>query len=111
FPFVAALAVAAAVVPRLVFDPHASIAWGDGFTIVLIAVAMVGFFQVIESNRELSLARAEVARLAAENERTRIARNLHDLLGHSLTAITVKAELASRLTERDPHAAAREIDE
>jgi hypothetical protein len=38
--------------------------------------------------------------LAAENERTRIARDLHDLLGHSLTTITVKAGLARRLSER-----------
>ena len=42
----------------------------------------------------------EVARLAAENERIRIARDLHDLLGHSLTTITVKAGLA-RQARRD----------
>ncbi len=48
---------------------------------------------------ELAEARAELARLAAENERIRIARDLHDLLGHSLTAITVKAGLARRLGE------------
>jgi two-component system sensor histidine kinase DesK len=48
----------------------------------------------------LTAARAEVARLAAENERSRIARDLHDLLGQSLTTITVKAGLARRLAER-----------
>ena len=47
-----------------------------------------------------------MARLAAENERTRIARDLHDLLGHSLTTITVKAGLAKRLAELDPERAA-----
>ncbi len=59
----------------------------------------------------MAAARSEVARLAAENERTRIARDLHDLLGHSLTTITVKAALARRLAERDPRRAAIEIGE
>ena len=52
-----------------------------------------------------------MARLAAENERSRIARDLHDLLGHSLTTITVKAGLANRLAGRDPDRAAKEIGE
>ena len=60
---------------------------------------MFGFFMIIRSNIELSAARSEVARLAAENERGRIARDLHDLLGHSLTTITVKTALARRLAE------------
>ena len=47
--------------------------------------------------------------LAAEGERNRIARDLHDLLGHSLTTITVKAGLAKRLAEQDP-AARRDRD-
>ena len=73
---------------------------------------MFGFFMIIRSNIELAAARAEVARLAAENERTRIARDLHDLLGHSLTTITVKAGLARRLAERATRArAAEEIAE
>jgi two-component system sensor histidine kinase DesK len=80
-------------------------------TIPLVGLAMWGFFTIIQSNRELMEARAEVARLAAENERTRIARDLHDLLGHSLTTITVKAGLAHRLAERDPARAAQEIGE
>jgi two-component system sensor histidine kinase DesK len=52
-----------------------------------------------------------VARLAAENERSRIARDLHDLLGHSLTTITVKAGLAKRLAQLDPERAVREMAE
>ena len=67
---------------------------------------MFGFFAIIRPT-ELSAARAEVARLAAENERIRIARDLHDLLGHSLTTITVKAGLARRLGERRHRARAR----
>lgn len=73
--------------------------WNSAITVVLVSLAMWGFFQVIAQNAALTAARAEVARLAAENERSRIARDLHDLLGHSLTTITVKAGLARRLAE------------
>ncbi len=52
-----------------------------------------------------------MARLAAEGERSRIARDLHDLLGHSLTTITIKAGLARRLSATDPERAAAEIGE
>jgi two-component system, NarL family, sensor histidine kinase DesK len=91
---------------------HADVDVATALTIVLVALAMYGFFSVIKSNVELDAARAEVARLAAENERSRIARDLHDLLGHSLTTITVKAGLARRLTERgEAERAAIEIAE
>jgi two-component system sensor histidine kinase DesK len=82
------------------------------FTIPLVGLAMYGFFGLIRTNLALADARSEVARLAAENERTRIARDLHDLLGHSLTTITVKAGLARRLAQRgDNERAATEIAE
>jgi two-component system sensor histidine kinase DesK len=84
---------------------------GTAIAIPLAALAMFGFSRVIRGNQALSDARAELARLAAENERTRIARDLHDLLGHSLTTITVKAELAGRLARHDTDRAVREIGE
>ncbi|MGE5133062.1 MAG: sensor histidine kinase [Gemmatimonadota bacterium] len=59
----------------------------------------------------LNSARAELARMAVAEERLRIARDLHDLLGHSLSLIALKAELAGRLLEPDPQRAAREISE
>src|SRR5581483_8548167 len=61
-------------------------------------------------NSELLEARAELARLAVAQERERFARDLHDLLGHSLSVIALKAELAGRLlgSER-PEAAGSEI--
>jgi two-component system sensor histidine kinase DesK len=74
--------------------------WEGALAVLLVSLAMYGFFHVIQANLALAAARAEVARLAAENERSRIARDLHDLLGHSLTTITVKAGLARRLAER-----------
>ena len=85
--------------------------WNMLITLPLVSLAMFGFFTIIKANRELSEARAEVARLAAENERTRIARDLHDLLGHSLTTITVKAGLAHRLARPGPGARREEIGE
>jgi two-component system sensor histidine kinase DesK len=56
-------------------------------------------------------ARAELARMAVAGERLRIARDLHDLLGHSLSLISLKAELAGRLIGADPARAAKEIAE
>jgi two-component system sensor histidine kinase DesK len=108
-PVVALLVVATALVPRFVPSWGEKINWDGALTVFLVAFAMFGFFMIIRSNIELSAARSEVARLAAENERSRIARDLHDLLGHSLTTITVKAGLARRISSRDPERAAEEI--
>ena len=84
-------------------------------TITPVAIPVVAVVvrrrQVIEGNRELAEARAELARLAAENERIRIARDLHDLLGHSLTTITVKAGLARQLGEDGSERSQQEIAE
>lgn len=57
----------------------------------------------------LRLSQDEVARLAKVAERERIGRDLHDLLGHTLSVIAIKAELASKLATRDPAAAQSEI--
>jgi len=62
-------------------------------------------------NQELSQARAELARLAVSEERERFARDLHDLLGHSLSVIALKAELAGRLLPDRPDEAATEVGE
>ena len=60
---------------------------------------------------ELAASRGEVQRLAREAERERIARDLHDVLGHTLSLITLKSELAGKLLHSDVDAAAREIAE
>ena len=57
---------------------------------------------LISVNAELWAARDELARTAVAEERLRFARDLHDLLGHSLSLIALKSELAGRLAERDP---------
>jgi two-component system sensor histidine kinase DesK len=60
-------------------------------------------------NVELNGARAELARTAVVAERERFARDLHDLLGHSLSVIAIKAELAGRLLPDAPERAASEV--
>ncbi|SDX71201.1 two-component system, NarL family, sensor histidine kinase DesK [Amycolatopsis xylanica] len=80
--------------------------------VVLVAstVAMLGMFTLVVTNQKLSEARNEVANAAVERERARFARDLHDVLGHSLTTITVKLSLMRRLLEDgDPEAALREV--
>lgn len=110
-PIILALMAVAAFVPPLVRPWHAPVNWGTAVPIGIVSLAMFGFFAVLRSNEALADARSEVARLATENERARIARDLHDLLGHSLTTITVKAALAKRLALVDPDRAVAEIGE
>src|SRR6266568_1107271 len=70
--------------------------------VLLIGVAMIGFrFQIILM-RELAQARETVAKLAANEERLRLARDMHDLTGQSLSMITLKSDLAARLLDRLP---------
>ncbi|MFD8547982.1 sensor histidine kinase [Streptomyces sp. NPDC059649] len=70
---------------------------------------MVGVQHLIRTTQELRAARQEVARLAANDERLRLARDLHDLLGHSLSLITLKSELAGRMLPDRPDDAARQV--
>ncbi len=62
-----------------------------------------------QKNAELRLSNDEVRRLAATAERERIGRDLHDLLGHTLSLITLKSELANKLFDRDAAGAKREM--
>ncbi len=64
-----------------------------------------------QAHAELSLSHDEIRRLAATAERERIGRDLHDLLGHTLSLVALKSELAARLVERDAAAAGREMRE
>ena len=64
---------------------------------------------VARANAKLRLAHDEIEHLAAVAERERISRDLHDVLGHTLSLIVLKAELASKLADRDPVRALKEI--
>ncbi len=72
---------------------------GSASVLIVLTMALFGIRQVIRSNAELRAARDEIATLAVADERARLARDLHDVLGHSLTTITVKAGLARRILE------------
>ncbi|MFF2146648.1 sensor histidine kinase [Kitasatospora sp. NPDC058190] len=73
----------------------------------LSGVAMTGLQRLVATMQELREARAAVAHLAASEERLRLARDLHDLLGHSLSLITLKSELAGRFMDAGKDEAAR----
>ncbi|WP_329304262.1 sensor histidine kinase [Streptomyces sp. NBC_00659] len=77
--------------------------------VVLIGFAMTGVRQLVRTTVELRKARATVAQLAANEERLRLARDLHDLLGHSLSLITLKSELAGRMLPGHPDKAAQQV--
>lgn len=83
-------------------------------TLIVAVTVFFGNHFFLENTRkraELKLSHDEVRRLAALAERERIGRDLHDLLGHTLSLVALKSELAGRLLQRDPEAARREIDE
>jgi two-component system sensor histidine kinase DesK len=75
----------------------------------LVGAVSIGHAQRNRINRRLRMAQEEVERMAKIAERERIARDLHDLLGHTLSLIVLKSELASKLADHDPDRAAREI--
>jgi two-component system sensor histidine kinase DesK len=82
---------------------------GLAFSVCAASLAIFGIQQMMLRNIALVSAQEENAELAVENERTRFARDLHDILGHSLTVITVKAELAQRLLDAEPERARAEL--
>lgn len=81
----------------------------QGFSIAMIGFLIYSVGALQRANHALEDARHELARLAVADERSRIARDLHDTLGHSLSLITLKSELAGRLLPDDPGRAKAEI--
>jgi two-component system sensor histidine kinase DesK len=105
-PFAAVLATATEVLT------HAVPGWTDngyGLAVVLGSLATWGIRLASERQNRLVAAQQEIADLAVQNERARIAGDLHDILGHSLTVVTVKAELAQRLLDVDLERARKEL--
>ena len=80
--------------------------WG-----VFMACVMLTFLWLWDVTREAVLGQRARSRLAVSEERLRFARDMHDLLGHSLSALAVKAQLAARLAESAPERSAAEIVE
>ena len=73
----------------------------SGLTIIIARIALELQERRTAAERELTLV----------SQREALGRDVHDILGHSLTVLTLKAEVARRLIERDPAAASRELDE
>ncbi len=114
------LRAALAVVGLLIGLLAAELQWaGEPLSYVVVTavigpIAVIGVFvgrAAVRRHAELRLTQEEVTRLARMNERERIGRDLHDLLGHTLSLIALKTELAGKLLQRDPRAAGNEIGE
>lgn len=94
--------------------PFAFVAFGIGLT-VLISVSSFSanhfMMERQEKHAQLEISQDEVRRVAAYAERERIGRDLHDLLGHTLSMVALKADLAARLATRDRDAASAEMRE
>lgn len=89
--------------------PWQSLAWLPLVTLIVGTLVHVDMANR-RTDAALRLSHGEVRRLAALAERERIGRDLHDLLGHTLSLVALKSDLAARLVERDPVAARSEID-
>ena len=76
--------------------------------VLLIGLAMMGFRMQMTLMRELAQARETVAKLATNEERLRLARDMHDLTGQSLSMITLKSELAAKRLAKLPSSAERD---
>jgi two-component system sensor histidine kinase DesK len=86
-----------------------SVVFSYTLTILALGAMMAAFGSALRTNRELRAAREELAQAAVSEERLRIARDLHDLLGHTLSVIALKAELAGRLVRSEPARAEAEL--
>jgi two-component system, NarL family, sensor histidine kinase DesK len=108
----AARAVAACIVCYVVFSATSHVTSTDFLSnllpVLFIGFAMIGLRRQVQLTNELERAREEVAQLAASEERLRLARDMHDLTGQSLSMITLKSELAGRLLGRLPGSAERD---
>jgi two-component system sensor histidine kinase DesK len=76
-----------------------------------LGLDMIGMARMGSAIRELHTTRRELARLQVEEERLRLARDLHDLLGQTLSMITLKSELARHLVKEEPDRCVQELSE
>jgi two-component system sensor histidine kinase DesK len=94
-----------------VTNPEAGVFWGVTATVFATGTLWFLIGGLLRANAALREARSELAELAVADERLRFARDLHDLLGHDLSLIALKAELAGKLLPTGAEAAATEVDD
>ena len=112
-------AAAKVLIGQLVLGAIASFVIGAEWWFYMMSIvisALIGALTIQAKAKEtgdarLRMAQAEVERLAKLAERERIARDMHDLLGHTLSVVVLKSELAQKLMSRDPARAQQEIAE
>jgi two-component system sensor histidine kinase DesK len=101
-------AAAASMWAAWAVTPHeVSRMFTEGFVVLLAGAASGAFAALIDTIGELRRTRQELARVAVAEERERFSRDLHDLLGHTLSVMVVKAQAVRRLVAQDPEAAAQ----
>ncbi len=108
FKFIGVVAAILAVELYLLRSPHVAL-FVDVGLLIIIGTLNVYFSQHGRGQKKLLRAQEEIEHLAKIAERERIARDLHDVLGHTLSVIVLKSELASKLVERDPARAKAEM--
>jgi two-component system, NarL family, sensor histidine kinase DesK len=100
---------AVAAVALSLTDPESALFWTTVGTVFGTGTLWLLIGGILRNNAELREARAELAELAVAEERLRFARDMHDLLGHDLSLIALKAELAGRLLPARTDDAAAEV--
>jgi two-component system sensor histidine kinase DesK len=102
-PVILTFAGSAGVIASLRGGPSDSLTVGYGTVLSgLVTAAILSLFETVA---QLRATRQELARTAVEKERLRFSRDLHDLLGHTMSVVVVKAEAVRRLAPRDLEAA------
>jgi two-component system sensor histidine kinase DesK len=112
FPIIAAIIIAQAlglVVEGLLLHINPVALTLTAFMMAVVGASNFFIARQKRADIKLRMAHEEIEQLAAVAERERIARDLHDVLGHTLSVIVLKSELAGRLIDRDPQRAAQEI--
>lgn len=103
------LVVSSAAAVQFTYAPRLASVLYTAIVTLATGLVVYGLSRLVALVTEVRCTRAEIARLAVLRERLRFARDLHDLLGYSLSAITLKIELTHRLMEKAPREAADQL--
>jgi len=107
------IALELSILAAYVYHQHLPIGYWVSMLLLIVLVGIGNHFGAVShcAAEKLQLAQEEIEHLAKVAERERIARDMHDVLGHTLSLITLKAELARKLVDRDPQRAQQEMQD